>query len=163
MSGALHASCVARAGALPGNRQDSPQASPQASLKGSLQGVLLLGPPGSGKSDLALRLIDRGFTLVADDQVLVQMGLAQAPAALAGLLEVRGLGLLRLPYLPAAPLVLAVQLGAHVPRLPDPARLPGLDLPLICVDAQAPSAPLVVAAALDVIAGQRALLAGALA
>ena len=61
-------------------------------------GVLVLGPAGSGKSDLVLRLLDRGFDLVADDRVEIEHGMARAPASLAGLIEVRGLGLLRLPY-----------------------------------------------------------------
>ena len=61
------------------------------------QAVLLIGPPGSGKSDLALRLIDRGALLIADDQVALTEvdGVlhASAPAATAGLIEVRGLGI----------------------------------------------------------------------
>jgi HPr Serine kinase C-terminal domain len=60
-------------------------------------GVLLRGPSGRGKSDLALRLIDAGARLVADDQVLLQRSgmqvLARAPAVLAGLLEIRGVGI----------------------------------------------------------------------
>ena len=57
------------------------------------KGILLTGPPGSGKSDLLLRLLDRGFMLVADDQVDIGAdGLARAPDSLAGLLEVAGLG-----------------------------------------------------------------------
>ena len=62
------------------------------------EAVLLVGPPGSGKSDLVLRLLARGFELVADDQVDIIDGIASCPADLAGLLEVRGLGVVRLPY-----------------------------------------------------------------
>ena len=87
-------------------------------------GVLLRGPSGSGKSDLALRLIDRGARLVADDQVEVTAAggklVAVAPVALAGLLEVRGLGLLRLERAASARLELVVDLV--VPELVD--RLP---------------------------------------
>jgi HPr kinase/phosphorylase len=124
-------------------------------------GVLILGPPGAGKSSLVLRLLDRGFSLIADDQVLIANGIACAPDSLAGLLEVRGLGLIRLPCV-AARLVLAVQLGAGA-RLPLPARLPDLDLPLINLDAAAAAAPNIVALALDCLQGKTPLVAGAFA
>ncbi len=135
----LHASAAARQGA----------------------GVLLLGAPGAGKSDLVLRLLDRGFDLIADDQVVVNGMLAWAPEALAGLLEVRGFGLVRLPHV-SARLVLAVQLGAGA-RLPSLARLPDLDLPVISLDARACAAPQIVALALDCLQGRVELVAGAFA
>lgn len=134
----LHASCVARGDA----------------------GVLLLGPPGSGKSDLALRLLDRGFHLVADDQVDISNGQAAAPEALAGVLEVRGLGLLRLTCIPSATLALVVRLQAG-DRLPHPARDTDLDLPLIYVDPWPASAAQRVELALDAVQGQRRFLTGA--
>ncbi len=134
----LHGTCVARNGA----------------------GVLLTGPPGAGKSDLALRLIDCGYVLVADDQVVVSGGQAGPPDALAGLLEVRGLGIVRLPYAARATLVLAVSLGA-TERLPAPARYGLLDLPLVQVDARAASAPLCVGLALDAVQGSVRFAAGA--
>lgn len=66
-------------------------------------GVLLRGQPGSGKSDLALRLIDQGARLIADDRVDLQVRdgrvVASAPVEIAGLFEVRGLGVL-----PVAPM-----------------------------------------------------------
>ena len=69
-------------------------------------GVLLRGPPGSGKSDLALRLIDRGAELVADDRVTLRREddgiVASAPASLAGLIEVRGVGVARVPAIARA-------------------------------------------------------------
>src|SRR5690349_5084103 len=65
-------------------------------------GVLLIGPPGSGKSDLALRLLYQGFQLIADDQVAIEDGIAKPPAALAGLLEVRGLGIVRFAHMAEA-------------------------------------------------------------
>ena len=71
------------------------------------EGLLLLGSAGAGKSDLALRLLDHGFLLVADDRVDIEAGRARAPAALAGLLEVRGLGIFRLPFRTDVRLVLA--------------------------------------------------------
>jgi serine kinase of HPr protein (carbohydrate metabolism regulator) len=87
-------------------------------------GLLLRGASGAGKSDLALRLIDAGAALVADDQVLLEARggrlLARAPGALAGLVEVRGLGIVRLPFLPSTAIALLVELVAPeaVVRLP---------------------------------------------
>lgn len=126
-------------------------------------GVLLVGPPGSGKSDLLLRLIDRGFMLVADDRVDILAGHASAPPALAGLLEVRGLGLMRLPSAGATPLALVVDLEGPVPRLPEPARHAATGLPLIALDARAPSAAQVVELALACALGQAGQTAGAFA
>jgi len=85
------------------------------------RGVLLLGNSGVGKSDLALRLIHEGARLVADDRVVLTMKrgklTASAPTTIAGLIEVRGLGIIKLPARPA-PLALAVQLGREGKRLP---------------------------------------------
>lgn len=89
-------------------------------------GILLRGPSGSGKSDLALRLIDEGARLVADDQTELERVAAglemRAPATIAGRIEVRGLGILRVPALAAAPLRLVVDLVAPeaIERLPEP-------------------------------------------
>lgn len=120
------------------------------------QGVVLLGPSGSGKSDLALRLIDAGAVLVADDQLLVERvgdRLVGRPAArLAGLLEVRGLGIVRLRHAEAAALRLVVELerGGDIPRLPERTRttLLGLELAYLRLDPAAPSAPAIVRVAL---------------
>ena len=122
-------------------------------------GILLLGPPGAGKSDLVLRLIDIGFSLIADDQVLIHGHHASPPPALAGLLEVRGLGIVRLPHV-TADLVLAIRLEPGE-RLPEPARVADLDLPLINLDPAAASAPLRVAMALDCLQGKLPMHAGA--
>jgi serine kinase of HPr protein (carbohydrate metabolism regulator) len=87
--------------------------------------VLLRGPSGAGKSDLALRLIDGGARLVADDQVELRRAgervLVTAPAAIAGLIEVRGLGILRVEAIAEATLALLVDLvsSAEVDRLPE--------------------------------------------
>jgi HPr kinase/phosphorylase len=112
-------------------------------------GVLLRGSSGRGKSDLALRLIDEGATLVADDRVdLARDGdalVASAPAGLAGLLEARGVGLMRLPAVGSARLALVVDLveTVAVERLPDPdsAVLSGVALPRIALAPFEASAP----------------------
>ena len=89
-------------------------------------GILLRGPSGSGKSDLALRLIDEGGRLVADDQTELRLSgddvAMAAPATIAGRMEVRGIGLLRVPSVAAAPLRLVVDLapGEAIERLPEP-------------------------------------------
>jgi HPr kinase/phosphorylase len=90
------------------------------------RGILILGASGAGKSALALDLIGRGAALVADDRVDVRPCggalVARAPAALAGLVEARGVGLLRLPAAPEVPLVLAVDLD-RTPAARMPQRL----------------------------------------
>jgi len=126
-------------------------------------GVLVLGPAGSGKSDLVLRLLDRGFDLVADDRVEIEHDMARAPASLAGLIEVRGLGLLRLPHVAQARLALVVDVSARMERLPVPARHAALGLPLIALDPAAASAAQRVALALDCALGRVGQIAGAFA
>lgn len=116
--------------------------------------VVIEGPSGAGKSDLALRLIDRGAVLVADDRTSVGVEdgrlVARCPATIAGLIEVRGLGLIRLPHLAVAPIALAVLCADSVPRMPDPATRLIVDraVPQVRVNARAASAPLVVELAL---------------
>jgi HPr kinase/phosphorylase len=89
-------------------------------------GVLLRGPSGSGKSDLALRLIDQGAKLVADDQTELRLiGSAlrmSAPSTIAGRIEVRGVGILHVACAKSAPLRLVIDLVASeaVERLPEP-------------------------------------------
>jgi HPr kinase/phosphorylase len=91
------------------------------------EGVLLRGPPGAGKSDLALRLIDQGARLVADDQVELRLiaGAVRmtAPKILAGRMEVSGVGILSVPAIASAPLRLVVDLVApeQIERLPETA------------------------------------------
>jgi HPr kinase/phosphorylase len=123
----------------------------------------LIGPPGSGKSDLALRLLSSGFELVADDQVDIVDGFASCPAELAGLLEVRGLGIVRLPYQIRARLALIVELDEPADRLPMPRRHPELNLPVVRIEASFASAADKVALALDCALGRVSQVAGAFA
>jgi HPr kinase/phosphorylase len=87
--------------------------------------ILLRGPPGAGKSDLALRLIEGGARLRADDQTLLRRTddhlLVRAPAEIAGPIEVRGVGVVRVDSLDEALLALVVDLvpSAQVERVPD--------------------------------------------
>lgn len=109
----IHASCIVlgKAGVPFGATPDA--------------GVLLVGKSGAGKSDLVLRLMARGAALVADDrtELFADDGrlMARCPAAIAGLIEARGLGIVALPHAAHARIVLVADLGPHgaIPRLPD--------------------------------------------
>jgi HPr kinase/phosphorylase len=137
----LHGSCVSRNG----------------------EAILLIGAPGTGKSDLVLRLLSRGFDLVADDRVIVTDGIACGSPELAGLLEVRGLGIVRLPFRAQARVVLVVELAGNADRMPMPERYPDLDLPLVRIDPAAASAPDRVVIALECATGRLSQVAGAFA
>ena len=88
--------------------------------------VMISGPSGSGKSDLALRLLDRGFALVSDDQTLVRRQeerlIASAPANIAGKLEIRGIGIVEMDHVDDIPVALLVELSSDIQRLPDDDR-----------------------------------------
>jgi serine kinase of HPr protein (carbohydrate metabolism regulator) len=118
--------------------------------------VVITGPSGSGKSDLALRLLDRGFTLVSDDQTVLKRDgdrlLASAPANIAGKLEIRGIGIVDMDTVSEIPVALLVELTSDIQRIPDDSRerpIVGVPVPLISIDAMAASAPSKVALALD--------------
>ena len=130
----LHASCVAIDG----------------------RAVLITGASGSGKSDLSLRLLDRGFALVSDDQTIVKkVGTrltAAAPSTIRGKLEIRGVGIVEMSYIDDQPVALVVELTSDIQRLPDDSRerlILGVAVPLISVDAKTSSAASKVALALD--------------
>ena len=118
--------------------------------------VLITGPSGSGKSDLTLRLLDRGFTLVSDDQTIVKKDgtrlLASAPPTIAGKLEIRGIGIIDMQHLDNVPVALIVELTGEIQRLPDDSRerpILGVKLPFVTIDAMTASAPSKVSIALD--------------
>jgi serine kinase of HPr protein (carbohydrate metabolism regulator) len=118
--------------------------------------VLITGPSGSGKSDLALRLLDRGFTLVSDDQTIVRRDgdrlVASAPPTIKGKLEIRGIGIVEMDTVNDVPVALFVELTSEIMRLPDDRRerpVLGVNLPLVSVDALTASAASKVALALD--------------
>ena len=100
-------------------------------LDGRWRGALIEGPSGCGKSDLALRLLDQGFRLVADDRVVLWTSegrlFGRAPGPLAGLIEARGVDVLATTALPFCEIVLVVQPGAPE-RLPEPQLLDRLGI-----------------------------------
>ena len=129
----VHASCVAIGG----------------------RAVLIGGRSGQGKSDLALRLIDRGAALVSDDYTLLRRQdgrlLAVAPPTIAGKIELRGVGILEYPAVRDVPVALFVDLDLETTRLPDDGdkrMVAAVAIPLIGLNAQEPSAPIKVEAAL---------------
>ena len=118
--------------------------------------VLISGPSGSGKSDLALRLLDRGFTLVSDDRTIVRKEgnrlIASAPPTIKGKLEIRGVGIVEMESVSDIPVAMVVELTSDIQRLPDDDRerlILGTSIPLINVDAMTASAPSKVAIALE--------------
>ncbi len=117
--------------------------------------VLLQGPSGVGKSDLALRLIDRGATLVSDDYtLLVRDGprlLARPPATIAGRIELRGVGIVAVGYLAEAPVAMIFALAETPDRMPEPrfCTIAGIEVPALALDPLPASAPLKVEWALN--------------
>ena len=109
-------------------------------LQGRWRGALIEGPSGTGKSDLAIRMMSAGFRLVADDRVLVWTSggrlFGRAPEPLSGLLEARGVGIIPETPLAFCEIVLMVRCrpeAAEVERMPDsaPAKVLGVALPRI--------------------------------
>lgn len=132
----LHASCVAIDG----------------------RAVLIEGRSGEGKSDLALRLIDRGAVLVSDDYTVCARTngvlLGSAPANIAGKIEVRGIGVIDMPHQDRVPVALLVTILEAPPRMPEgpkKRRIAGIDIPEVALAALEPSAPVKVELALKYI------------
>lgn len=124
-------------------------------LDGVWRGVLIAGPPGAGKSDLALRLLGMGWRLVSDDYSLAWASqgalFACAPPAIAGRIEVRGVGLVAVRRLTIARIELWIDCGGPPPeRLPGPDRITidGVDTPRLRLDVLEASAPAKVEAAM---------------
>lgn len=102
------------------------------------KGALILGASGRGKSGLALALMALGADLVSDDRTVLTAGpdglWAAPPPAIAGMIEARGVGLLRAAHLPQARVALCVDLDqTETRRLPDPRHVPflGCDIPCL--------------------------------
>lgn len=121
------------------------------------QGILLTGPSGAGKSDLALRLVDDGATLVADDYTVVAVDGGQVmispPREIAGKLEVRGLGIIKLPFTEKAPLRAVFELVNYrdIERMPEDTTviLDGVMVPQYRIDPFTASAAAIIRRALD--------------
>ncbi|KUO55243.1 MAG: serine kinase [Sphingomonadales bacterium BRH_c3] len=99
--------------------------------------LLIEGPPGSGKSSLALALIDRGAGLIGDDGVRLERSggeiIAAPPPNIAGKLEIRGVGIAELPAT-SAPLALILSLDPNAPRYPQPLehrKILGCEIPVL--------------------------------
>ncbi|MBT2189321.1 HPr kinase/phosphorylase [Sphingobium nicotianae] len=112
-------------------------------------GVLIMGPSGSGKSDLALRLIDRGARLISDDYTIVTQRdgqlLLSAPVNIAQTMEIRHLGIVAMPHVDDVPAKLAIRLEDDPPRMPDPhltIMLAGIAVPLVALAGREASAPI---------------------
>ena len=124
-------------------------------------GVLLLGPSGSGKSDLALRVLEAGGELVGDDRVVLTAENGRLTAVpepnLSGLLEVRGLGIVAVPYLSEARVAAAVYLvpGGQIERMPDSrtVALCGVSIPRVHLDPFEASAAAKLRLALGIASG----------
>lgn len=117
--------------------------------------VMLRGPSGSGKSDLALRLIDRGAALVSDDYTLVKRIdgrlVATAPDTIRGKMEVRGIGIVAMAALPDVPVALIADLFDTVDRMPlEPVHrtVAGIAVPVVKISPFEASAPIKVELAL---------------
>ena len=126
-------------------------------------GVLICGKPGAGKSDLALRLMDAGFDLVADDAVLLTVddGVLRAapPDALAGMIEVRGVGVVTAPFVRdvAVKLKIVLSCGEKIDRMPESKveDVRGVAVPCVVLNGFEPSAAAKARCALNIATGRQ--------
>ncbi len=119
------------------------------------QAVLIEGSSGSGKSDLALRLIDRGATLISDDYTVIAARegvlFATPPATIAGKIEVRGVGIVDIPHISGVAIAMIIDLAHPVDRMPDldsSQIILGQSIPMLALSAFECSAPIKVERAL---------------
>jgi len=130
-----------------------------ARIKGVWRGVLIEGPSGGGKSDLALRALDQGFSLVADDRTLLWASdgrlFGRAPEALYGLMEVRGLDVVAHSALSLCGVALVARCGEAVERLPERQTVNrlGLQVPALSIAPFEASAPAKLGRALEHLGG----------
>ena len=125
--------------------------------------VLLRGQPGSGKSDLALKLIDRGATLISDDQTLVEKEgnvlFLSAPKSIANLLEIRGLGIINFDHIDHVCLALVVDLSSDsdFERLPAPCscEIEGCKFPQLKLEAKRESLHIIIELAMAKLCDER--------
>lgn len=121
-------------------------------------GLIILGPSGSGKSDLAYRLIDRGAKLIADDHVIID-GPAAAPIITQSphhidALELRGVGIISMACINKVPLIIAIEISNHYERSPSPLpirQFGDYTVPVLKISAFENSAALKIEAALKII------------
>lgn len=129
-------------------------------------GILICGDSGSGKSDLCLRMLDKGANLVADDQTRIENAggrlTASCPEQLRGLLEIRGIGIVTMPAVPQAEirLKLILQPAAKIARMPLPQteNIEGISIPVLRIDPFEASAILKIKTFLSVLNGQRKVI-----
>lgn len=118
--------------------------------------ILIEGKPNSGKSSLALSLIDRGAILIGDDSVMLQEQsdklFASPHPQTRGLLEVRNLGLMEMPVCEKVPVSLLIRLDRDAPRYIDQAQsvsIEGVEIPVIALWPDSPNMAKKVQLALD--------------